>query len=45
MTIVTGSNTIIKENLLAQEVVRLLDKSFVIMPFANTMYEGQIKQK
>jgi len=45
MTIVTGSNTIIKENLLAQEVVRNLDKSFVILPFANTMYEGIIKQK
>lgn len=45
MTIVTGSNTIIKENLLAQEVIRNLDKDFVILPYANTMYEGEIKQK
>ena len=45
MSIVTGSNTIIKENLLAQETVRLLDKSFIILPFANTMYEWEIKVK
>jgi len=45
MAFVTGSNTIIKENLLAKEVVRLLDKQFVVMPRANTMYEGEIKQQ
>lgn len=45
MAFVTGSNTIIKENLLAKEVVRLLDKQFVVMPWANTMYEGEIKQQ
>ena len=45
MAFVTGSNTIIKENLLAKEVVRLLDKQFVIMNWANTMYEGEIKQQ
>lgn len=45
MSIVTGANTIIKENLLAQETVRLLDNKFVIAPFANTMYEWEIKQR
>ena len=45
MAFVTGSNTIIKENLLAKEVVRLLDKQFVVMNWANTMYEGEIKQQ
>lgn len=45
MSIITGSNTIIKENLLAQESTRLLDKEFIVAPFANTKYEWQIKQR
>lgn len=45
MAFITGNNTIIKENLLAREVVRLLDKQFVVMPWANTMYEGEIKMQ
>ncbi len=45
MSIVSGANTIIKENLLAAEAVRLLDNTFVIAPFANTMYEWEIKQR
>lgn len=45
MSFITGTNTIIKENLLAKETVRLLDKKFVIMNYANTEYEGEIKQQ
>lgn len=45
MAFITGTNTIIKENLLAKETIRLLDKKFVIMNYANTDYEGEIKQQ
>lgn len=45
MSFVTGNNTIIKENLLVKETIRLLDKEFVVMPWANTMYEGEIKRQ
>lgn len=45
MAFVTGNSTIIKESLLAKEVTRLLDKKFVIIPWANTMYEGEVKQQ
>jgi len=43
MTIVTGTNTIIKESILAKEVTRLLDKELVVAPRANTTYEGYVK--
>jgi hypothetical protein len=39
MTIVAGSNTVIKENLLMKETIRLLDKKLIIAPRANTQYE------
>ena len=45
MAIVVWNNTIIKENLLAAEVTRLLNKELVVAQRANTTYEGQIKQK
>lgn len=45
MSFITGGNTIIKENLLVKETIRLLDKQFVVMPWANTMYEGEIKKQ
>lgn len=45
MSFITGGNTIIKENLLAKEVTKLLDKKFVVMPWANKKYENEIKQQ
>lgn len=45
MAFTLGANTIIKENLLVKETIRLLDKQFVILPWANTEFEGEIKQQ
>ena len=45
MAFTLGANTIIKENLLVKETIRLLDKEFVILPWANTDFEGEIKQQ
>ena len=39
------SVTIIKKDLLQKEVLRNLDKNFVIFPWANTKYEGEIKKQ
>ncbi len=39
-----GANSIIKENILVKETIRLLDKSFVIINYANTEFEGEIKK-
>lgn len=45
MAFTLGANTIIKENLLVKETIRLLDKKFVILPWANTEFEDEIKQQ
>nr|DAE96021.1 MAG TPA: Major capsid protein [Caudoviricetes sp.]DAY11452.1 MAG TPA: Major capsid protein [Caudoviricetes sp.] len=45
MAFTLGANTIIKENLLVKETIRLLDKQFVILPWANTEFEDEIKQQ
>lgn len=39
------ANTIIKENLLQKETIRLLDKNLVIFPWANTKYEWELKKQ
>lgn len=39
------SVTIIKKDLLMKETLRNLDKNFVIFPWANTKYEGEIKKQ
>lgn len=43
MSITMWLNTIIKENILVKEVLRGLEKSLVIAPWANTKYEGAIR--
>lgn len=45
MAIVVWLNTIIKEDLLAREVTRLLNKELVVAQRANTTYEGMVKQQ
>lgn len=39
------STTIIKKDLLMAEVIRNLDKKYVLFPWANTEYEGQIQKQ
>lgn len=38
------ANTIIKDTLLQKEVMRFLGKKAVIKPFANTKFQGQLRQ-
>lgn len=39
------SNTIVKKDFLAAEIIRYLDKKSVISPFANTEHKGQITKQ
>lgn len=45
MAFTLWANTIIKENILVKETIRLLDKRFVIVDWANTQFEGTISQQ
>lgn len=44
MSIVVGTNTIIKENILVKEVIRLLGHRFNLLEWTNKEFEGVISQ-